>query len=66
VSGRALAVDARDNIVFADDGLVALVGVQNLCVVRSGNAVLVIPRERAQDVREIVKRLEQGGDDGLL
>jgi mannose-1-phosphate guanylyltransferase len=61
-SGRAVLVDARDNVVSTDGGLVALVGVSGLVVVRSGNAVLVVPRERAQDVREVVKRLE--ADDG--
>jgi mannose-1-phosphate guanylyltransferase len=67
VSGRAVLVDARDNVVAADDGaLVALVGVSGLVVVRAGNAVLVVPRDRAQDVREIVKRLEQGEGDAYL
>ncbi len=67
VAGRALLVDARDNVVFTDDGtMVALVGVEGLVVVRAGDAVLVIPRERAQEVREVVRRLEQAEDDGLL
>jgi mannose-1-phosphate guanylyltransferase len=68
VAGRAVLVDARDNVVSTDDdgSLVALVGVSGLVVVRAGNAVLVLPRERAQDVREIVKRLEQGDGDAYL
>jgi len=67
VAGRAVLVDARDNVVHAEDGcLIALVGVTGLVVVRAGNAVLVVPRDRAQDVREIVKRLEQGDGDAYL
>lgn len=67
VAGRAVLIDAHDNVVFTDDGtVVALIGVSGLCVVRAGDAVLVVPRERAQDVRDVVKRLEQAGDDGLL
>ena len=44
----------------------ALLGVSGLIVVRAGNAVLVLPRERAQDVREIVKRLEGAGQEEFL
>jgi len=66
VGGRLIAVDARDNIVAADEGLVALVGVSGLVVVRAGNAVLVVPRDRAQDVRDIVKRLEGAGQEEFL
>jgi mannose-1-phosphate guanylyltransferase len=60
-AGRVVAVDARDNIVATDAGLVALVGVSGLVVVRAGNAVLVVPRDRAQDVRDVVARL--GGEE---
>lgn len=56
-AGRLVAVDAHDNIVATDAGLVALVGVSGLVVVRAGNAVLVVPRDRAQDVRNVVAHL---------
>ena len=64
--GDALAVDACDNLLFADEGTVAAVGVDGLAVVRTGDAVLVVPRERAQDVREIVERLGARGRLDLL
>jgi mannose-1-phosphate guanylyltransferase len=64
--GEAILVDARDNVISSDGGLVALVGVSGLVVVRAGDAVLVLPRERAQDVREVVKRLEQRGGTAYL
>jgi mannose-1-phosphate guanylyltransferase len=56
---RLVAVDAHANVVHAEtDEVIALVGVDGLVVVRAGNATLVLPRERAQDVREIVARLK--------
>lgn len=61
VSGgvRLVARDAQGCIVYGDAGsLVALVGVENLVVVQSGNTVLVCPRDRAQEVKAIVARLE--------
>jgi mannose-1-phosphate guanylyltransferase len=59
-AGEIIAHDARRNIVVADDGkLVALVGVEDLVVVQTADAVLVVPRARAQDVKEIVAELER-------
>lgn len=57
--GEVLVHDARGNIAVADPGVaVALVGVEGLVVVQAQNAVLVMPRDRAQDVKEIVRQLE--------
>ncbi len=56
--GTVVTHDASGNIVVGDDGtVVALAGVSNLIVVRSGDAVLVLPRDRSQDVRAIVEAL---------
>ncbi len=57
-----IAHQASNNIVVADDDCaIALVGVDHLVVVKAGNAVLVMPRERAQDVRAIVEALRERG-----
>jgi mannose-1-phosphate guanylyltransferase len=57
--GETVTHDARNNLIYAGAGrLVAAVGVEGLCIVADGDAVLVLPRDRAQDVREIVKSLE--------
>jgi mannose-1-phosphate guanylyltransferase len=60
----AVSIDAARNYAWAPEGkLVALVGVHDLVVVDSGDALLVIPRERAQEVREVVAALKARGDD---
>ncbi len=64
--GSAFAVDARDNLLFADAGAVAVIGVDGLAIVRTGDAVLVVPRERAQDVRKVVEQLRAMGRRDLL
>ena len=56
---RDLRTDTRHRVIAA-------VGVQGLCVVATDDALLVIPRERAQDVRLIVDALGARGDDELL
>ncbi len=60
-SGTVL-VDGSGNIVIADDGtLIAAVGVHDLVIVKSGDAVLVLPRAAAQDVRGVVEALQARG-----
>lgn len=54
-----LATDCRNTLVHATSRLVALVGVQNLVVVETPDAVLVADRSRSQDVKHIVNALQQ-------
>jgi len=63
---ETLAVDSRGNYVEVPGKLVALVGIEDLVVVDSPDALLIVPRHRAQQVSEVVKRLEAAGRDGLL
>ncbi len=70
-SGNAIAhesvlIDAENNFVDARGKMVALVGVNNLIVVDTPDALLVTTRDRAQQVGEIVKALEKRGREDLL
>jgi mannose-1-phosphate guanylyltransferase len=59
LSGDALAIDSDGCVVLSEGGrLVAAVGANGLCIVDAGDAVLVVPRDRAQDVRQIVDTLK--------
>jgi mannose-1-phosphate guanylyltransferase len=62
--GDTLAVDARNNLLISDSGTLAVLGVEGLVVVRTGDAVLVMPKARSQEVRKIVSELaaRQRGD----
>jgi mannose-1-phosphate guanylyltransferase len=62
VAGSAVIVDGSGNVALGDDDtLIAMVGVSDVIVVKSGNAILVVPKARAQDVREIVDALSARG-----
>jgi mannose-1-phosphate guanylyltransferase len=65
-SGRVLTVDSQNNLVYADARAVALVGVSDLVVVETEDAVFVCPRDRAQEVKSIVQRLQAEGREELL
>ncbi len=57
--GKTVQVDSQNCVAYASEGhMVALVGVRDLVVVHTPDATLVVPRERAQEVRAIVEQLE--------
>ena len=60
--GAMECLDASGNIVVSQDRLTALVGVRDLVVVQAGDVTLVCPRERAQDVKQLVRRLADSGE----
>jgi mannose-1-phosphate guanylyltransferase len=67
LSGDALAIDCTECVIMAEGGrLVAAVGLRGLCVVDAGDAILVVPRDRAQDVRSVVDALKARGSGDKL
>jgi len=63
LAGDVIAVDTRDSLVLAQTRLVGTLGVDNLVVVETPDAVLVADRERVQDVKRIVEQLKAAGRD---
>jgi len=67
VAGDTVLVDCAECVVDARGGrLVALVGCRDLVVVDTEDAVLVVPRERSQEVRQVLAELERNGRTNLL
>lgn len=58
ILGEVIAVDTRNCFVQSDSRLVATVGLENLVVVDTPDALLVMDQSRAQDVKEVVSRLK--------
>jgi mannose-1-phosphate guanylyltransferase/mannose-1-phosphate guanylyltransferase/mannose-6-phosphate isomerase len=61
LKGDALVIDAEDSLVWAGSRTVGVIGVKDLVVVETDTAVLVLPRERAQDVKLLVERIKARG-----
>jgi mannose-1-phosphate guanylyltransferase/mannose-6-phosphate isomerase len=58
VHGEAVVLDTRNCVIHSDERLVAVLGADDLVVVSTADAVLVLPRSRAQDVRDLVAKLK--------
>lgn len=56
--GNVLALDCEDSLFYGGQRLVAAVGLKDVCVVETPDAVLVAPRHQTQRVREVVDALE--------
>lgn len=59
--GKIIFEDTQDSLVYSPHKLVATVGIQDLIVVETRDALLICRRGRSQDVKKIVERLEKKG-----
>lgn len=59
VVGDAITANTRNSLIHASSRLVGAVGVSNLIIVETADAVLVASRDQSQDVKEIVAQLEE-------
>ena len=65
VRGEYIGIDSSENLIIADR-LVATVGVHDLAIVETKDAILVADRDEAQRVGEIAKALREKGDSRAL
>ena len=66
LAGAGHALDAQGNFLWSPSKFVAAIGVRDLVVVETPDALLICPRGRAQDVAKIVKWLEENKHRNLL
>jgi mannose-1-phosphate guanylyltransferase len=67
IAGDAIVIDSDGCVVLSQgERLVAAVGLRDVCIIDSGDALLVVPRDRAQDVRAVVDELKRSGRSGML
>jgi mannose-1-phosphate guanylyltransferase/mannose-6-phosphate isomerase len=60
-AGQTLVVESQGSLLFSQSRLVATVGVQDLVVVETPDAVLVADKRRTQDVKKVVEQLKAQG-----
>lgn len=65
-AGRLVALEAKGNFFWSPNKFIAAIGIRDLVVVETRDALLLCPRDRAQDVAKIVKWLEQNRFNRLL
>ncbi len=64
--GDVLAIDCDSSYLRSDGPLIAGIGLENMIVIATNDAVLIVPKDKAQDVKKIVNLLKDKGRDELL
>lgn len=64
--GNVYAADSKNSVIYSGGRLVAVLGVDNLIVVETPDAVLVCPKDRAQEVKRIAEGLRTCGKEEYL
>jgi mannose-1-phosphate guanylyltransferase len=63
VQGQVVSLASGSNVVHTDTGLVALLGVNDIVVVRDGDVVLVAAKDRAQDIKALLEKVKAAHPD---
>jgi mannose-1-phosphate guanylyltransferase len=66
LGGDVIAHDSTGNLVWGDERTIALVGVENLAVIDTGDALLVADLDDSPEVKRVVEKLRSKGRDDLL
>jgi mannose-1-phosphate guanylyltransferase/mannose-1-phosphate guanylyltransferase/mannose-6-phosphate isomerase len=61
ISGDVLTVDSHNSFIHAERKLVAVIGISDLVVVETDDAVMIAPKDRVQEVKNIVDQLKALG-----
>ncbi|WP_278682049.1 mannose-1-phosphate guanylyltransferase/mannose-6-phosphate isomerase [Paraclostridium bifermentans] len=59
--GETISIDTENSVVYSEDKLIATVGIKDLIVVSTEDAVMVCKKDKAQDVKLIVEKLKEEG-----
>ncbi|HEY80953.1 MAG TPA: mannose-1-phosphate guanylyltransferase, partial [Caldilineae bacterium] len=66
IQARHLHHESSNVLVFSQDRLIATIGLQDMIIVDTGDAVLVMPADRAQEVKKIIQALKDNGLEAYL
>lgn len=61
LQGNVIAVDCKNSLIRAEKRLVAVIGMEDLCVIETADAVLISKSDQTQRVREVVDALQEKG-----
>jgi mannose-1-phosphate guanylyltransferase len=55
--GQVVSLESEASLFYADQGTIAALGVAGMVVVKTGDSVLIVPKERSQEIRRLVVEL---------
>ena len=64
--GDSIIIDAHDNYIHTEKPLVAVLGIDGIALIATDDSVLVVPKSRSQEVKNIVMELESQNRDEVI
>lgn len=60
IEGSVLPVDSKNNIILNDNNsIIALLGIENMIVVKAKDRILICPKNRSQDIKVLLKKMPE-------
>jgi mannose-1-phosphate guanylyltransferase len=66
IRGDGLVIDGKNNLIESNNHFTAVLGLNNIVVVNTSDATLVIPRDKVEDIKSLVSYLEKNKKSDLL
>lgn len=66
VKAEHVGIDTRNSIIYGNSKIVSTIGLDSMIVVSTEDALLICPKDRAQEVKNIVEKLRDSGKNNLL
>lgn len=66
IRGNVVSLDVKNCIIEGSDKLIAAAGIEDLIVVDSGDALLIIPKEKAGDIKKLLAKMRENGMEKYL
>jgi mannose-1-phosphate guanylyltransferase len=60
-SVKTLAINSENNLIHTDGRLIGIIGINDMVVIDTPEILLIVPKERSQDVKKLVERLKEEG-----
>ena len=66
IMGKHQGIESQGCLIFSPDKLVATIGLQNIIIINTEDALLICPKEQGQKIKDLVEKLKQKGLDQYL
>lgn len=63
--GNYFGIDTCNCVIYSDEAMVSAIGVENMIIAATKDAILVCPKDRVQDIKSLVEMLKDGGYEAL-
>jgi mannose-1-phosphate guanylyltransferase len=66
VEGHYVGIDTQNCLIHGADRMIATVGIEDLVIVDSGDVILIAHKNRSQDVKKVIEKLKEEGQEHFL